>query len=331
MVSGPPQSSTPLRLEHAAGRLPPSAALVPPPARYHESMKPLHKLDHSPLMVRPDRKFKLADVDPGYCAEFKDKKAGRDALLEDVSALAEAQELLYASDRHALLVILQAMDAAGKDGAIKHVMSGVNPQGCEVHSFKAPTPEELDHTFLWRCMKVLPPRGTIGIFNRSYYEEVLVVRVHPEFLAAQRLPEEKPDKGLWQRRYDEINAFERHLVANGTRVVNFFLHVSKQEQRERFLARLDDEGEHWKFSARDVAERRHWDAYMQAYEDMLRATSTEHAPWYVIPADKKWFARAAVADVLVATIESLKLEFPRVGDAEKMAMVEARKLLEAEG
>jgi len=228
------------------------------------------------------------------------------------------------------LVILQAMDAAGKDGAIEHVMTGVNPQGCEVHSFKAPTPEELDHTYLWRCMKVLPARGKIGIFNRSYYEEVLVVRVHPEFLAAQRLPEGGETRSLWKRRYEEINDFERHLVANGTHVVKFFLHVSKDEQRKRFLARLDDESKHWKFSARDVQERRHWDAYMNAYEEMLRETSTEHAPWHVIPADKKWFTRACVADILVARIESLKLEFPRVTDAQKQAMVEARGLLETE-
>jgi PPK2 family polyphosphate:nucleotide phosphotransferase len=231
---------------------------------------------------------------------------------------------------YAVLVVFQAMDAAGKDGMIKHVMSGVNPQGCQVFAFKAPSAEELDHDFLWRCVKALPERGRIGIFNRSYYEEVLVVRVHPEILARQKLPPGKRGKGFWEDRYESINDLERHLVRNGTVILKFFLHVSKDEQRRRFLDRIEDPEKHWKFSAGDVAERDHWDDYMEAYEDAIRATSTAWAPWYVIPADHKWVARALVADVLATTIRDLGLEHPAPTTEQKRALAEARRRLLAE-
>ncbi len=294
-------------------------------------MNHAHKLDHTPFLVRPGTTVRIADFDAGYTAGLDNKREGKAALSEDVEALAAAQRRLYADDRFSLLVVFQAMDAAGKDGTIRHVMSGVNPQGCEVHSFKAPSADELDHTFLWRCMKRLPQRGRIGIFNRSYYEEVLVVRVHPEWLDAQRLPPGPRGDKFWQQRYDDINAFERHLVENGTHVVKFFLNVSKKEQRQRFLARLNEPEKNWKFEAADVRERRCWDAYMKAYEQMLAGTSTEWAPWYVIPADHKWFMRAAVADILVAKIESLELKYPTVTDDQRAEMAEARRELEAEG
>jgi PPK2 family polyphosphate:nucleotide phosphotransferase len=240
------------------------------------------------------------------------------------------QELLWAADSWSVLVIFQAMDAAGKDGAIKHVMSGINPQGVEVTSFKHPSAEELDHTFLWRCMKRLPERGRIGIFNRSYYEDVLIVRVHERLLEAQRIPGIVPSKQTWADRFDDINAFERHLARNGTAIVKFFLNISQREQKKRFLDRIDKPDKHWKFSPSDVAERQCWDDYMKAYEEALAATSTAHAPWYVVPADKKWVSRAVVAAVLAGTIRNLGLEWPKV-DAEKQRAIEAaRKLLEAE-
>ena len=240
------------------------------------------------------------------------------------------QELLWASDTWSVLVIFQAMDAAGKDGAIKAVMSGVNPQGVEVTSFKKPSDEELDHTFLWRCMKRVPERGRIGIFNRSYYEEVLVVRVHEALLEAQRIPGVTSGSRTWADRYDDINAFERHLARNGTAIVKCFLNVSRREQRKRFLSRIDEPDKHWKFSPADVAERQHWDSYMNAYEEAIAATSTDLAPWYVIPADKKWVSRAVVAALIAGTIRGLGLEWPKV-DAEKRRQIdEARRLLEAE-
>jgi len=229
-----------------------------------------------------------------------------------------------------MLVIFQAMDAAGKDGAIKHVMSGVNPQGVEVTSFKHPSAEDLDHTYLWRCMKQLPERGRIGIFNRSYYEEVLIVRVHPHLLEAQRIPGVTPSEQTWQQRFEDINAFERHLARNGTAIVKFFLHLSREEQRQRFLDRINEPDKHWKFSASDVAERQHWDAYMEAYEAMIAATSTDHAPWYVIPADRKWVSRAAVAAVLAGTIRNLGLKWPKVDAAKRKEITAARRLLEKE-
>jgi len=287
------------------------------------------------LRVAPGKPFRLADHDPGWAGDGdipeQDRKEFAEGLLaSDVADLARMQELLWASDTWSVLAIFQAMDAAGKDGAIKHVMSGVNPQGVEVTSFKKPSEEELDHTFLWRCMKRVPERGRIGIFNRSYYEEVLVVRVHDRLLEAQRIPGVRPTSKTWADRFDDINAFERHLVRNGTAIVKFFLNISRKEQRKRFLARIDEPDKHWKFSPADVAERQHWDAYMKAYEEALAATSTEQAPWYVVPADKKWVSRAVVAGVLAATIRGLKLEWPAVDDAKRRQIEEARRLLEAE-
>jgi PPK2 family polyphosphate:nucleotide phosphotransferase len=283
-----------------------------------------------------DRKIKLKDYDPAWDGDDdvpkETRKQQAEAILnEGVAALAEAQELLYASDTWSMLVIFQALDAAGKDGTIKHVMSGVNPQGVQVYSFKHPSAEELDHTYLWRCMKVLPERGRIGIFNRSYYEEVLIVRVHPTIVTAQRLPKGDPAKDkFWEKRYEDINNFEKHLARNGTRIVKFFLNLSKNEQKQRFLERIERADKHWKFSAGDCAERAYWDDYQRAYEDMLNATSTKHAPWYVIPADRKWVTRAAVAAVLAKEIKSLDLRYPEVTETQQKAIVECRRKLEAE-
>ncbi len=284
--------------------------------------------------VRPGKTFRLADHDPGWAGGTSNPKAerkarGKDILQASRTELAGTQELLYAADTWSVLVIFQAMDAAGKDGAIKHVMSGVNPQGVEVTSFKHPSAEDLDHTFLWRCMKRLPERGRIGIFNRSYYEEVLIVRVHPHLLAAQRIPGITAEPSTWQQRFDDINAFEQHLARNGTAIVKFFLHISRKEQRKRFLDRINHPEKHWKFSASDVAEREHWDAYMEAYEEAIAATSTSHAPWYVIPADHKWVSRAAVAAILCSTIRGLGLNWPTVDDTKKQAIEQARRSLEA--
>jgi PPK2 family polyphosphate:nucleotide phosphotransferase len=258
------------------------------------------------------------------------KERARTILAENLEALAEAQELLYADDRYAVLIILQAMDAAGKDGTIKHVMSGVNPQGCQVFSFKKPSAEELDHNFLWRHMRCLPERGRIGIFNRSYYEDVLVVKVHPEILDQQRLPPGKRGKAFWEARYEDINAFERHLVRNGTIILKFFLHVSREEQKRRFLERLERPEKHWKFSASDLAERAFWDQYMAAYEDALANTSTDWAPWYVVPADNKWVTRAVVADILTTAIRSLGLRYPEVSEEQRQALAAAREKLRNE-
>jgi len=263
--------------------------------------------------VDDGKKFRLADVSPGETHGFDDgdRRHAEKLLAAGTDALAELQAKLWAEDRWALLVVLQALDAAGKDGVVKHVMSGVNPQGCDVTSFKAPSPEELDHDYLWRCQRRLPERGRIGIFNRSYYEDVLVVRVHPEILAAQRLPRATVDAKLWDRRFGEIRDFERYLGENGTVVRKFFLHVSKKEQRQRFLARLEDPEKNWKFSAGDVAERDHWDEYQKVYEAAIRATATKGAPWYVVPADHKWFTRLVVAAALIETLDSLDLRYPR--------------------
>jgi PPK2 family polyphosphate:nucleotide phosphotransferase len=281
--------------------------------------------------VEGGKGFRLSSVDPGDTAgPALARQEARDVLRRGVERVAALQERLYAEDRRSLLLIFQAMDAAGKDGAIKHVMSGVNPQGVEVTSFKHPSAEELDHTFLWRCMKRLPERGRIGIFNRSYYEEVLIVRVHEGLLAAQRIPGVTAGKKTWAGRLDDIVAFERHLARNGTAIVKFFLNVSRAEQRKRFLARIDDPAKHWKFAAGDVAERRHWDAYMRAYEEALAATSTAEAPWYVVPADKKWVSRAVVATVLAGTIQALGLEWPDVGAEQRRQIEAARRELEAE-
>ena len=288
--------------------------------------------------VAPDSKLRLKDRDTGWAQMPELKQAGKEAvrqraleiLEKDLEELAAAQEVLWASDRYAVLVILQAMDAAGKDGIIKHVMSGLNPQGCQVFSFKRPSEEELDHNFLWRYMRCLPERGRIGIFNRSYYEEVLVVKVHPELLDRQKLPSGKRGKGFWAKRYDDINHFERHLARNGTVILKFFLHVSREEQKKRFLERLENPRKHWKFSEADLAERACWDEYMSAFEDALGATSTKWAPWYVIPADHKWAARAVVADILTTTIKSLGLDYPQVEDDRRRAIAEAKKKLESE-
>ena len=285
--------------------------------------------------VKPGKNFRLADHDPAWAGdeeipEAKRKAWSKEILEESRAELTTSQELLYAADTWSMLVIFQAMDAAGKDGAIKHVMSGVNPQGVEVTSFKHPSAEELDHTFLWRCMKQLPERGRIGIFNRSYYEEVLIVRVHPHLLSAQRIPNVAPGKQTWEDRFDDINAFERHLARNGTAIVKFFLNISRKEQRKRFLDRIDEPDKHWKFSASDIAEREHWDDYMEAYQAAIAATSTDHAPWYVIPADRKWVSRAAVAAVLAGTIRSLGLEWPAVDDAKRHQIADARHRLAEE-
>ncbi len=271
------------------------------------------------VRVTPKKKFRLKDHDTKWSAvgawKPNEKAAVREhaeaLLARSLNELAAAQEMLYADDRYALLVIFQAMDAAGKDGTIKHVMSGINPTGCQVYSFKRPSEEELDHTYLWRCMVRLPERGRIGIFNRSYYEEVLVVRVHPELLDFQKLPPGKRGKSFWQARYDDINAFEQHLTRNGTTVLKFFLNVSKEEQKRRFIERLEQPEKNWKFSEGDVNERDHWDEYMEAYEAAIRATSTEWAPWHVIPADDKWMTRAIVADVISSTLQSLDLRVPQ--------------------
>jgi PPK2 family polyphosphate:nucleotide phosphotransferase len=290
------------------------------------------------LVVKPGQAAGIANREPGWMGgpQFADlahdelKARAREALAAGIAELSDAQELLWASDRYAVLVVLQAMDAAGKDSAIEHVMSGVNPQGVHVVSFKKPSAEELDHDFLWRTARALPERGRIGIFNRSHYEEVVALKVHPEWLAPQRLPPGERDEAFWGERYEDINAFERHLDRNGTRIVKFFLHVSKEVQKERFIARLETPGKEWKFNAADVAERARWDDYMSAFEDALTATSTPWAPWYVIPADHKWLTQALVARVLVETLHSLDLHWPEVSADEHAANLEARKELDAE-
>ena len=286
----------------------------------------------APYRVSDGKSFRLADFDPTDTGEFrsKDKDDAKQALQSGVEALAQLQEMLYAQDRFALLLIFQAMDAAGKDGAIKHVMSGVNPQGCQVFAFKAPTSEELDHDYLWRCSKSLPERGRIGIFNRSYYEETLVVRVHPELLQKQKLAPRLIGDGIWEERFEDIRNFEKYLTHNGLVVRKFFLHLSKKEQRKRFLARLDSPDKHWKFAAADVKERGHWDDYQSAYEDMIRHTASKNAPWYVIPADNKWFTRLVVASAIVDTLASLDLEFPKVDKIQMQELAAAKAQLEAE-
>ena len=285
-----------------------------------------------PYRVTKGKGFRLRDVDPGDTAniESEDADRGREALKEGVELLAGLQDMLYAQDRWSLLLIFQAMDAAGKDGTIKHVMSGVNPQGVQVFSFKAPSAEDLDHDYLWRCLRNLPERGRIGIFNRSYYEEVLVTRVHPEILERQKLPPELVTKSIWQERYEDIRSFERYLARNGTVIRKFFLHVSKGEQKRRFMSRLEEPAKNWKFSANDVAERRHWKAYQGAYEEAIRATATPEAPWYVVPADNKWFTRLVVAAAIVDALAGLDLHYPKVSAAQRKALAAARRELEGE-
>jgi PPK2 family polyphosphate:nucleotide phosphotransferase len=286
--------------------------------------------------VTPGAKCRLDRHDPAWAGDDEFKELRRDELKaravqlleENTRDLAAAQELLYASDTYSVLIVLQAMDAAGKDGTIKHVMSGVNPQGCQVFSFKQPSAEEIDHNFLWRYMRDLPERGRIGIFNRSYYEDVLVVRVHPEILASQRLPPgNRGNNKFWNARFDDINAFERHLTRNGTIILKFFLHISKKEQKKRFLERLDREDKHWKFSFSDLKEREYWDDYQEAFEEALTNTSTEWAPWWVIPADHKWVSRALVAGIISRSIHSLGLEMPKLSAQQERQLAEARKRL----
>jgi PPK2 family polyphosphate:nucleotide phosphotransferase len=294
-----------------------------------EIRQAVHELSR-PFRITKGKNFRLKDVDPGDTLEFtkeEDKPRAKEALAMGVRALAELQEKLYAQDRWALLLIFQAMDAAGKDGAIKHVMSGVNPQGCQVHSFKAPSAEELDHDYLWRCTKALPNRGEIGIFNRSYYEKVLVVRVHPEFLGEEKLPPQLVTKHIWEERFEDIRNFERYLARNGTVIRKFFLHVSKKEQKRRFLERIDDPEKNWKFSANDDAERDHWDQYMDAYEEMIRATASKDAPWYVVPADNKWFTRVVVAAAVIEALAELDLAFPKVGEDKLKELATAKNKL----
>jgi len=273
-------------------------------------------------------KFRLKDCDTADTSGVKNKKQAEKLLQESSAAVSQMQELLFAQDRWALLLIFQGIDAAGKDGAIKHVMSGVNPQGCEVHAFKQPTHEELDHDFLWRCHKVLPERGKIGIFNRSYYEEVLVVRVHPQLIDAQRLPESLVTKHIWEERYKDINHFERYITHNGVVIGKFFLHVSKGEQRNRLLSRLDDPEKNWKLQLSDVQERRFWKDYMEAYEETIQNTAEKHAPWYVIPADNKWYARLVVASAIVEALHGLDLQYPEVDRSKKKELDEIREHLE---
>lgn len=299
-------------------------------------MKLKTKKDVYDKFVLPEGKqLRLKDHDPAWIGEGEvekrsQKKKGLALLSENVEQLAKVQERLYASDSYSVLLIFQAMDAAGKDGTIKHVMSGVNPQGCQVFSFKHPSAEELDHNFIWRYSKALPERGRIGIFNRSYYEDVLIVRVHPELLLAQKIPNAKPSKQFWKERFEDISEFERHLARNGTLILKFFLHVSKKEQKKRFIERLDDPNKHWKFSVGDIEERQHWKDYMHAYEEALSATSTRWAPWFVIPADNKWVSRALVAMIVTEAIERLQLQFPEVSKEKRKELARARALLESE-
>ena len=285
-----------------------------------------------PFRITDGKSFRLKQVDPANTLSFDsdDKSKAQQALAAGVELLSELQDKLYAQDRWAVLIIFQAMDAAGKDGAIKHVMSGVNPQGCEVSSFKAPSAEELDHDFLWRCAKRVPERGRFGIFNRSYYEETLVVRVHQNFLDGQKLPADVKTKDLWKRRYQDITNFERYLSHNGVLVLKFFLHVSKEEQRQRFLARIDDPGKNWKFSLNDAREREHWDEYMDAYEDTIRHTASKYAPWYVVPADNKWFTRLVVASAIITNLNALDLDYPKLNEEELKKLAEAKQALTAE-
>ena len=278
--------------------------------------------------IEEGKKFQLSKIDPADTWKLKSKEHAQKWLEEGVARLSKLQGLLYAQNQWALLLIFQAMDAAGKDSTIAHVMSGVNPQGCQVFSFKVPSDEELNHDFLWRTAKCLPERGRIGIFNRSYYEEVLVVRVHPELLARQKLPSSLSTKHIWRERFEDINAFERHLVCNGTVICKFFLHLSKKEQRQRLLSRLEEPEKNWKFSLADLKERKNWDDYMDAYEQAIRHTANKESPWYVVPADHKWFSRLVVAEVIVDTLERLALKYPEVDPVKRQELAQVRKILQ---
>jgi PPK2 family polyphosphate:nucleotide phosphotransferase len=282
--------------------------------------------------VRRPRGFRLSRFDPADTGPFRseDKPKTVEMLSESIRLLSELQDRLYAQDRWSLLVIFQAMDAAGKDGAIKHVMSGINPAGCEVHSFKAPSSTELDHDYMWRALRVVPPRGTIGIFNRSYYEEVLVARVHPEILGRQRIPPELVTGRIWNERFRDVRRIERYLARNGTVIRKIFLNVSKEEQKRRFLERIDQPEKNWKFSEADLGERAHWDEYMHAYGDMIRSTSSEYAPWHIVPADNKWFTRIAVASILIEALSGLDLRYPAIDKKRRASLAVARKQLLSE-
>jgi len=283
-----------------------------------------------PFRISKGKDFRLKEIDPDDTLDFTkdaDKSRAKEALAMGVTALAELQDKLYAQDKWAVLLIFQAMDAAGKDGAIKHVMSGINPQGCQVYSFKSPSPDDLDHDYLWRCMKCLPNRGHIGIFNRSYYEEVLVVRVHPDFLAKQKMPPKLVGKKIWEERFEDIRNFEQYLSRNGVVVRKFFLHVSKKEQKRRFLERIDDPLKNWKFSSNDANERDYWDDYMKVYEEMIQETATKDSPWYVVPADNKWFTRVVVAGAVIETLRSLDLAYPKVDEGKLKELAAAKKKL----
>ena len=287
-------------------------------------------MNHESFLVPAGKKIRLKDYEPDFTGKYKSKEDATKKLEEDIRKLASLQDVLYAQDTYALLIVFQALDAAGKDGVIKHVMSGINPQGCQVVSFKAPSSEELDHDYLWRCTKVMPPRGHIGIFNRSYYEEVLVVRVHPEILKNQKLPAGAEHKDIWEHRYEQIRNLEHYLADNGTVILKFFLNVSQKEQKQRFLDRIDTPEKNWKFSPDDLKERAHWDEYMEAYQEAFNHTSTTCAPWYIIPADHKWFTRTAVADIIVRRLEGLHLSYPQVSEEQKQNLLKAKEILERE-
>jgi PPK2 family polyphosphate:nucleotide phosphotransferase len=295
----------------------------------HKLAKTAAKLAE-PYRLGGEEKFRLKDFDPADTGKLHDKESATELLEDGVRLLSRMQEKLYAQDRWSLLVILQAMDAAGKDGVVKHVMSGVNPQGCDVHSFKAPGAEDLDHGYLWRAHKVVPGRGKIGIFNRSYYEEVLVVRVHQEILASQKLPPLLITKRIWEQRFEDMRRFERYLTRNGTIVLKFFLHLSRNEQKKRFLERLEDSKKNWKFSMADVKERGYWKDYQAAYEDMIRNTATQYAPWYVVPADNKWYTRLVVASAIIEALDNLNLQFPDTDKEVKKKLQKVRASLLAE-
>jgi PPK2 family polyphosphate:nucleotide phosphotransferase len=297
--------------------------------KHNKSLKEASRIIE-PYCITQGEKFRLKDHHPADTNGVKDKHAAQGLLEDGVACLSHLQEMLYAQDRWALLLIFQAMDAAGKDGAIKHVMSGINPQGCDVHSFKSPSPEELNHDYLWRIHKSVPERGKIGIFNRSHYEEVLVVRVHPPFLRAQKLADRLVTKHIWEERYEDINAFERYLTRNGVVIRKFFLHVSKEEQKKRFLERLEDSKKNWKFSMADVQERSFWKDYQEAYEEMIQQTATKHAPWYVVPADNKWFSRLVVASAILEALNDLNLSFPDVDKSKRKELAAVRSSLLAQ-
>lgn len=287
-------------------------------------------MDIDNFLVREGSRVDLGRHSTDFTGTYTDKDQGVEDLQKNVQQMTELQDMLYAQDAYSLLIVFQAMDAAGKDGAIKHVMSGINPQGVSVESFKAPSPEELDHDYLWRCHKALPERGKIGIFNRSHYEEVLVVRVHSGILQLQKLPQEvKDDKFVWRKRFKQIRDWEDYLTDNGTHILKFFLNVSKKEQKKRFLERINDPNKNWKFSASDAKQRNFWDDYMNAYEDAIENTSTERSPWFIVPADKKWFTRLAISEIIVKKLESMNLHYPKVTEEQLAELKTAKKLLDA--